>query len=73
MRPVALSRKNYLFAGSERAGEAAAIYYSLIESCKLNQVNPLTYMTYLLSNARNKAMTLLMLHEFNQTNITQIE
>jgi hypothetical protein len=30
-------------------------------------------MTYLLSNARNKAMTLLMLHEFNQTNITQIE
>ena len=72
MRPVALGRKNYLFVGSERAGKAAAIYYSLIESCKLNQVNPLTYMTYLLSNARNKAMTLLMPHEFNQTNITQI-
>ena len=34
--------------------DETAIYYSLIESCKLNQVNPLTYMTYLLSNVRNK-------------------
>jgi len=72
MRPVALGRKNYLFVGSERAGKAAAIYYSLIESCKLNQVNPLTYMTYLLRNARNKAITLLMPHEFSQNNLTQI-
>lgn len=73
MRPVALGRKNYLFVGSERAGNSAALYYSLIESCKLNQINPLTYMTYLLTNARNKAITLLMPHVFNQTNITQIE
>lgn len=65
MRPVALGRKNYLFVGSERGGKAAALYYSLIESCKLNKVNPLTYMTYLLSNVRNKAITLPMPHEFN--------
>jgi IS66 C-terminal element len=53
-------------------GKAAAIYYSLIESCKLNKVNPLTYMTYLLSNVRNKNITLLMPHEFTQTNIPHI-
>ncbi len=72
MRPVALGRKNYLFVGSERGGKAAALYYSLIESCKLNKVNSLTYMTYLLSNVRNKDITLPMPHEFNQINITQI-
>jgi transposase len=72
MRPVALGRKNYLFIGSERGGKAAAIYYSLIESCQLNKVNPLSYMTYLLSNVRNKNITLSMPHEFNAVNITQI-
>ncbi len=72
MRPVALGRKNYLFVGSERGGKAAAIYYSLIESCKVNKVNPLTYMTYLLSNVRNKNITLLLPDEFDQNNITQI-
>jgi transposase len=72
MRPVALGRKNYLFVGSERGGKAAALYYSLIESCKLNKVNSLTYMTYLLSNVRNKSTTLPMPHEFNQTNTAQI-
>lgn len=35
------------------AGHAAAPYYSLVESCKGNAVNRLTYLTYILSNARN--------------------
>jgi hypothetical protein len=35
-----------MFVGSERAGRAAAIYYSLVESCKANKVNPLTYLTH---------------------------
>lgn len=72
MRPVALGRKNYLFVGSERGGRAAAIYYSLIESCKLNKVNPLTYMTTVLSQVRNHQVTLLLPDEFNESNITQI-
>ncbi len=72
MRPVALGRKNYLFVGSERGGKAAAIYYSLIESCKANKINPLTYMTYLLSNVRNKNITLQLPDEFDQNDITQI-
>jgi hypothetical protein len=37
---VALGRKNYLFMGSERGGQSAAIAYTLIETAKLNGVNP---------------------------------
>ena len=44
IRPLALGRKNWLFAGSERGGKAAALYYSLIESCKACDVNPWEYL-----------------------------
>jgi transposase len=40
MRPVALSRKNSLFAGSDEGGENWACLASLIETCKLSSVNP---------------------------------
>jgi hypothetical protein len=30
----------------------------VVESCKANKVNPLTYLTYVLSNARNRSLTL---------------
>ena len=40
IRPVALGRKNYLFAGSEEAAQRAAIMYSLMASCKMHEVNP---------------------------------
>jgi transposase len=66
MRPIALGRKNFLFVGSERGGHAAAIWYTLIESCKLNGVNPLSYLTYLLENVRNKAVELPMPDEFGR-------
>ena len=72
LRPVALGRKNFLFVGSERAGRAAAIYYSLVESCKVNKVNPLTYLTYVLGNVRNKQVTLVTPDEFTASNITHI-
>ena len=49
MRPVALGRKNYLFAGSDRGAEAAATFYSLIETAKLNTLNPQDYLTDMLS------------------------
>jgi transposase len=53
MRPIALSRKNSLFAGSDEGGENWACMASLIETCKLNEVNPLTYMTELLTRLVN--------------------
>lgn len=44
MRPVALGRKNYLFAGSELGAEAAAILYSLTESCRRLGIHPNAYL-----------------------------
>ena len=45
MRPIALGRKNYLFMGSEGGGKAAATAYALIETAKLNGVDPLAWLT----------------------------
>jgi transposase len=44
LRGVALGRKNYLFAGSDRGGERAAVIYSLIGSAKLNGLDPEAYL-----------------------------
>jgi len=33
---VAVGRKNFLFAGSDRGGRAAAVAYSLVQTCKLH-------------------------------------
>ena len=43
MRMVCLGRINYLFAGSEAGAERAAIIYSLVASCKLNEHDPFAY------------------------------
>lgn len=40
VRPVAIGRKNYLFLGADRGGEAAAVWYSLIATAKTNHVEP---------------------------------
>lgn len=48
LRPVAVSRKNWLFAGSERGGRTAAVLFSLMATCKQNQVNPWQWLTYVL-------------------------
>jgi transposase len=53
MRPVCLSRKNSLFAGSDQGGENWACLASLIETCKLNRVNPQVYFTDLLTRLVN--------------------
>ncbi len=43
MRSVAIGRKNWLFAGSEAGGERAAAIYSVIETAKLNGIEPQAY------------------------------
>ena len=48
MRPVALGRKHWLFVGSERGGHAAALYMSLIQSCKNLDINPWEYLNDML-------------------------
>ena len=44
LRSVAVGRKNWLFAGSNKGGETAAIIYTLIETAKLNGINPVKYL-----------------------------
>lgn len=44
IRPLALGRKNWLFAGSDRGGERAAAILSLIETAKLNDLDPEAYL-----------------------------
>jgi transposase len=48
LRPVALGRKNYLFAGSDAGGERAAAIYTLIGSAKLNGLDPEHYLRHVL-------------------------
>jgi transposase len=49
MRSIALGRKNYLFMGSDNGGRSAAIDYTLIETAKLNGVNPQAWLTDILT------------------------
>jgi transposase len=44
IRPIALGRKNYLFAGSDRGAERAAMFYSFFGTCKKNNVNPFDWL-----------------------------
>ncbi|MGB6450868.1 MAG: IS66 family transposase [Steroidobacteraceae bacterium] len=48
IRGMGIGRRNYLFFGSDTGGERAAIIYSLIESCKLNHIDPQSYLQYVL-------------------------
>ena len=48
MRPIALGRKNWLFAGSHGGAMRAAIFFSLINSCRMNNVNTWEYFTDIL-------------------------
>ncbi len=44
IRPVAVGRKNWLFAGSDEGGKRAAIIYTLVLSCRKNGINPFEYL-----------------------------
>ena len=44
MRCIALGRKNYLFAGSDTGGDRAASIYTIVQSAKLNGLNPEAYL-----------------------------
>ena len=46
---MALGRKNWLFAGSDKGGERAAAILSLIETAKLNGLNPEAYLRHVLT------------------------
>jgi transposase len=53
IRPIALNRKNALFAGSDGGGEHWAIIASLIETCKLCGIEPRTYLADIITKIVN--------------------
>ncbi len=57
MRGVAVGRKNWLFAGSEAGGKSAAIVYTLIETAKLNGVDPQAWLTDTLARIADHKIT----------------
>ncbi len=48
IRPVAIGRKNYLFAGSHNGARRAAMLYSFLGTCKINNVNPYEWLQNIL-------------------------
>lgn len=46
IRPFTIGRKNTLFFDSEEGVEIAKTYYTIIETCKLNGLDPLDYLTH---------------------------
>lgn len=59
MKPVAIGRKNYLFVGSKGGGKSAAIAYTLIETAKLNSVDPQAWLTHVLAKIADHKITRL--------------
>jgi transposase len=49
IRPFALGRKNWLFVGNEVAANKSALLYSLIQTCKINHINPKQYLIFVLN------------------------
>lgn len=63
IRPVAIGRKNYLFAGGHEAAQRSAMLYSQLGTCKLQNINPFTWLKNVLevipSHPINKIQQLL--------------
>jgi transposase len=53
IRPIALGRKNYLFAGSHEAAQNAAMFYSLFATCKVKGINPYEWLAETLKKIGN--------------------
>ena len=63
IREIALGKKNWLFIGNKDTGKIHAIFYSLIISCILNELNPRLYMHYVISK----------IHDLRKGNIKPID
>ena len=62
IRGIAMTRKNFLFLGSDEGGRRAAIFYTIIESAKLNDIDPEAYMADVIDRMA-KGHPISQLHE----------
>jgi transposase len=66
LRGIALGRKSWLFVGSDRGGERAAVMFTLIQTCKLNDVDPQAWLADVLARiAEHKVSDLAALLPWN--------
>lgn len=56
IRPIALGRKNYLFAGSHESAQRIAMIYSLLASCKANEIDPIKWLIHVLQELPNRTV-----------------
>lgn len=56
IRPIALGRKNYMFAGSHESAQRIAMIYSLLATCKTNGVDPAKWLTRVLEEIPNRTV-----------------
>lgn len=68
IRPVAVGRKNWMFAGSDEGGRRAAVMYTLIETAKLNGINPEAYLRAVIARIAQHPMR--KIHELLPWNVT---
>jgi transposase len=57
LRGIALGRKSWLFAGSDRGGERAAVMFTLVQTCKLNKVDPQAWLADVLARIADHKIT----------------
>ncbi len=57
LRGIALGRKSWLFAGSDRGGERGAVMYTLIQTAKLNDVDPQAWLADVLTRINDHKIT----------------
>lgn len=71
IRPLALGRKNYLFAGSHDAAKDIAMFYSFLATCTKNNIDPQKWLTYVIRNINDTKNTQLkyLLPQFIDKNL----
>ncbi len=71
IRPLALGRKNYLFAGSHDAAKNIAMFYSFFATCTKNNIDPQKWLTYAINNINKTDESILknLLPQFIDKNI----
>ncbi len=67
IRPNALGRKNYLFAGSDEGAKRTAMFYSFTGTCKLHSVNPMEWLSEVLNRIADHKVN--KLHELFPQNL----
>ena len=73
LRGVAITRKNFMFVGSDRGGDRAALFYTLIETAKLNGLDPEAYIAAVIDRMakghNSKALDALLPWNFKTTEL----